>query len=120
MGVGIGQGWGHLSIVATAGFFLIFNTFVSARISWAAVFSNTEGIHVANIFSNVDLRWDEVDRLDLGRSGIFPAVCLIHKKDGTILRAFGIQESNYSAMRKLSVAKQMVEDLNRELADHKP
>ena len=104
--------------MVVAVFFLVIITFALGRLAWSAVFAAHDSIRVANIFRTFDICWQEIDHFDLGRSGIFPAVCRIHKKDGSVVRAFGIQESNYSAMRKLSAAKQMVEDLNRELTAH--
>jgi hypothetical protein len=71
------------------------------------------------MFSSFDLKWSQIERFDIGRSGMLPAVCRVHMKDGRVLRAFGIQESNYSAARRLGAAKAMAEDLNKELAAHK-
>jgi hypothetical protein len=104
-----------------AGAFTVFSlvyTVGGLRAAWAGVFASQSGIHVRNVFSNVDLRWGQIERFDIGQSGLFPKVCRIHMKDGKVLRAFGIQESNYASVRKLAIAQKIADELNKELAEH--
>jgi hypothetical protein len=115
-----GLGAEHSSVSATVFIALLIVLFtpVSIRLAWAGIFASQTGIHVRNVFSNLDLKWEEVEQFDIGRSGLFPKVCRIHTWDGRALRAFGIQESNYASFRKLAIAGRLVEELNKELAHY--
>jgi hypothetical protein len=94
---------------------IILSTIIFGRLAWAAVTIKDERLQVANIFSSFNLQWDQIERFELGRSGILPSVCRIRLKDGRTRSALGISESNYSAMRGRGAAGQMVEELNHEL-----
>ncbi|HWI94451.1 MAG TPA: hypothetical protein VNS60_00105 [Solirubrobacterales bacterium] len=82
------------------------------RLAWAAIFSSSDGIRVANIFSSFDLSWHDIERFEIGRWKLLPYVCLIHLKDGKTTHAFGIEEST---QRPNGSAEQMANELNREL-----
>jgi hypothetical protein len=83
-----------------------------------------EGIHVRNIFSNADFRWDEIDRfeIDTADGSLFPQVCRIYTKDGRKKRVFGIQETNVALTRPMESrpAVKMVGELNELLASKRP
>ena len=58
-------------------------------------------------------KWEEIKGFDIGRSGLLPMVCRIHMRDGMMMHAFGIQETNL----RTGAAKRLVDALNRELAE---
>jgi hypothetical protein len=97
-------------------FSVIFST-VGGRLAWSAVFTSPDGIHVANFVSSFDLRWEEIEKFDIGRWKLLPYVCLIHTKNGDVKHAFGIEEST---QRPNGSAEEMAEELNRELAKRSP
>lgn len=74
------------------------------------------GFMSLNMFSSFDLEWSQIERFEFGRAGIVPGVCRIHTKSGKVRNAFGISESNYSAVRGGGAANRMVEELNKELS----
>ena len=102
----------YLSIIT-----ILVTTIVLGRLAWASVLVEDDKLRVVNLFSTFSLEWDRIDRFELGRSGILPSVCRVHMKDGSVRSALGISESNFSAAQGLGAAKQMVEELNRELAE---
>lgn len=55
------------SIVALGTAYAVFSIFLCGRLLWAGIFTSPDGVHVANIFRNVDLRWGEIDRFEIGR-----------------------------------------------------
>lgn len=97
-------------VLVAAAIFLISVGFVSLRFAFAGIRATSDGIRVSNIFSSFDLTWNEVRRFHVGRSGIFPYVCLIELKDGSTRRAFGIQErTNFPD----GSAEKMASELNK-------
>jgi len=76
---------------------------------------DTGGIKVRNLFSQFRLGWEEIERFDIGRSGVLGAVCRIHTRDGRTLRAFGIQESHVAAVGSKHPASELADTLNEEL-----
>jgi hypothetical protein len=97
--------------------------FVGANLLiWGAIYvrairsgitSSERGIEVRNVFSTFELPWREIERFEIGRSGLFPLVCLIHLRDGSRRHAFGIQErGNFPN----GSAQALTQELNAELA----
>jgi hypothetical protein len=106
-------------LVAFAGFgaIIVFGCWRAAK---ARIVASDQGIQVQNVFSSFVLSWAEIKRFDIGRSGVWPAICRIHTHDGRVLRAWGIQESNAAMTRDESKrpASQLALSLNKELAAH--
>jgi hypothetical protein len=117
----IAGGTGRHTILATVFgiLFILLLTPVCLRAGWTGIFASKNQIHVRNIFGSMDIAWTEIERFDIGQSGIFPQVCRIHTKDGRVLRAFGIQEYNISLVRPKTKrpAQKVVAELNAELAE---
>lgn len=88
---------------------------VSIRVALAGISVNTTGVRVRNLFNDFALRWEEIEKFDIGRSGVLGAVCRIHTSDGRTLRAFGIQESHVAAIGSRHPASKIAEALNNEL-----
>lgn len=114
-------GTGHHTTLVTAFgiLFILSLTPVCLRAGWTGIFASEKQIHVRNVFGNLDIAWAEIERFDIGQSGIFPQVCRIHTKDGRVLRAFGIQEYNISLVRPKAKrpAQRVAAELNEELAE---
>ncbi len=86
---------------------------VAVRIIRSGVEAFDRSVRVKNVFSTYELSWREIDRFEVGQSGLLPMVCLIHLKDGSKKHAFGIQErTNFPD----GSAEAMVDELNAELA----
>jgi hypothetical protein len=93
---------------------------ISIRLALAGVMVETAGIKVRNLFSQFSLRWEEIEKFDIGRSGVLGAVCRIHTSEGRTLRAFGIQESHVAAVGAKHPASELADALNEELAARQP
>jgi hypothetical protein len=79
----------------------------------AGIDSTESGIEVRNVFFTFKLPWQVIERFEIGRSGLFPMVCLIHLRDGSSRHAFGIQErGNFPS----GSAQSLTQELNVELA----
>jgi hypothetical protein len=90
----------------------------SARVASARISTSSNGIHVVNVFSSSRLAWDQIDKFDIGRSGIIPLVCRIHLRDGTTIHAFGIQErTNFPNGSAQGMANALNQELHARLAD---
>ena|ERR1700691_1564818 len=88
------------------------------RAASTGIFVSSTAIHVRNVFSNSNFRWDEIERFEIDAdSGLFPTVCRIYTKDGRIKRAFGIQENNIALTRPMEKrpAAKIVAELNEAL-----
>lgn len=99
------------------GLFLFANTYINIRAATAAVISSGSGVRVRNVFGSFDLKWNEIQRFDIGRWKLLPYVCLIHLRDGGVKHAFGIEESTNFPNES---AKRMTDELNEELANRRP
>ncbi|MDQ3724685.1 MAG: hypothetical protein M3335_02140 [Actinomycetota bacterium] len=100
-------------IIVLAGLYAAVSSFLFARLFFAGIFTSPRGIRVANIFKSFDLRWDEIQRFEMGRWKVIPRTCLIHLRDGRIKHAAGVEESaNFPS----GSAEKMVEELNDELS----
>lgn len=107
-------------IVLLIAAFIIAQTALGLRTAFAAIFVSKDGIRVTNLFKTFRLPWADIELFDIGRSGFLPQVCRIHTKDGKVLRAIGIQESNASLLQPedLRPAQKIATQLNQELATH--
>jgi Bacterial PH domain len=88
---------------------------VSIRLALAGVSVDAAGVRVRNLFNDFTLNWEEIEKFDVGRSGVLGAVCRIHTTDGRTLRAFGIQESHVAAIGSRHPASELAKALNEEL-----
>jgi len=88
---------------------------ISVRLALAAVFVDTAGIRVRNLFNGFALAWKDIEKFDIGRSGMLGAVCRIHTADGRTFHAFGIQESHVAAIGSRHPAQELAGALNDEL-----
>lgn len=98
-------------------FVLIAGNWSFWRLARAGIVASGEGIYVANFASSFNLRWEEIERFDIGRWSFLPYVCLIHLRDGEVRHAFGIEEST---QRPNGSAEEIIEELNNELARRLP
>jgi hypothetical protein len=117
---GIARNTGRTSLVVFGVALIVLFSVVGLRAALAGIVVSPEGIHVRNVFSNSDFRWDEIERFEIdAEKGWFPRVCRIYTKNGRIKRAFGIQETNVAIrlpMEKRPAAK-LINELNEMLAD---
>jgi hypothetical protein len=86
---------------------------VGVRFIRAGVEVFESGIRVRNVFSTFEVPWQQIEKFEIGESGLLPMVCLIHLKDGSEKHAVGIQErTNFPS----GSAKAITDELNAELA----
>jgi hypothetical protein len=78
--------------------------------------SGEEGISVSNPWSRYEVRWDQIDRFEVGRWRLNQAICLIRLRDGDVRPVIGIAESNFST----GSAQGIVDQLNDELGKRAP
>jgi hypothetical protein len=94
-------------------FFFVTYVPICIRFARARLEASPDGVFIANVFSNRSLSWDQIERFEIGRWMLFPAVLLIRLRDGKVRHAFGIQErTNYAD----ESSGRMAEELNAELA----
>jgi hypothetical protein len=87
-------------------------TIAGLRAGFSSLTATEDGVQVSNTFENFTLRWNEIERFEIGRWKFLPSVCLIHLRDGRKMHATGIQEARIGDWS----AEYMVDDLNAELA----
>jgi hypothetical protein len=97
--------------------FIVANTLLFLRLAAAAIVASENGIYVRNVFSSFDLKWEGIQRFDIGRWKLLPYVCLIHLRDGSVKHAMGISESTNFPNKS---AERMTDELNEELANRRP
>ena len=90
---------------------------VFLRLALARIAASEQGIRVTNIFSSVELTWDEISYFSIGRWQLLPYVCLIHLNNGGLCHATGIEENTNFANGS---AEEIVRELNEELARRRP
>jgi hypothetical protein len=100
--------------------FVVLFTAACWRAARARIVVSSNGVRVHNVLSSFALSWSEIERFDIGRSGLWPSVCRVHLRDGRILAAWGIQETNAAMVREESKrpAARVVKRLNEDLARH--
>jgi hypothetical protein len=79
------------------------------------VTASSEGVAIRNPLSSYELHWGEVERFDIGRWKIEPAVCLVHQVDGSVRPAYGVAERGNLPNGS---ARRMIDELNQELVQH--
>jgi hypothetical protein len=104
----------RVSGFALATAFLVIDVPINIRFALARMVTSSDGVFVANVFSNRSLRWDEIERFEIGRWTIFPYVCLIRLRNGRTTHAFGIQErTNFPD----GSGESMADEMNTELRE---
>lgn len=116
--IGLSSAFNAPSIAGKSAYAIIcFSTSAALfRCAQAKLVTTDEGVRVSNPWSRFELRWEEIDRFELGRWRINPAVCLVRQIDGEVRPVIGLAESNF---RTGAVARD-VEELNRELERRVP
>ena len=105
----VGRIFGGLSLVVMGG--------IGFRFIRSGIEVFDSGVRVRNIFSTLELPWQQIDKFEIGDSGFLSMVCLIRLKGGETRRAVGIQErTNFPS----GSAEAIVEELNSELARRGP
>ncbi len=88
-----------------------------ARAAFAVLIVTDGGVMVRNPFRTVTVAWGEIAVFELGRYKVLGCVCLIRRRDGTVLPAFAIQGITGQPRRRTSVrAKNTVAELNQWLS----
>jgi hypothetical protein len=100
-------GYGSICLLTSAALY---------RYGQSNLVTTEKGIRVSNPWSQYDLRWEQIDRFEIGRWRINPAVCRIRLVGGGARPAIGVAESNFAS----GSAQKMVDDLNDELAKWVP
>jgi PH (Pleckstrin Homology) domain-containing protein len=111
--IGMMLGARHRDVLVFEAVFLVAFLLICARAATAGVAVSERGIRVANVFSTTSLPWGTITRFEIGRSGLFPLVCIVRLSDGGTRRAFGIQERTNSPNGS---AAAIVDELNAELS----
>lgn len=104
-------GQGNSLLVGTILVSILF-TIVGLRAGLSSLKATENGILISNPLSRFSLKWEEIERFEIGRWKFLPSVCLIYLKDGRKMHASGIQEARIGDFS----AANMVDDLNAELA----
>ena len=92
--------------------FSVVFTIAGLRAGFSSLTATEDGVRVANTFSNFALRWNEIERFEIGRWRFLPYACLIHRRDGRRMHSTGIQEARIGN----GSAAEIVDGLNAELA----
>jgi hypothetical protein len=101
-----------IAVVAIVAAIAIYAIYPTVRLAFAAIKTTESGVRISNIWRNVDLSWNDIERFDMGPFGIYPSVARVHTLDGRVLKAVGIAERTYFPDGS---AERMVEELNQEL-----
>ncbi|MGC1164489.1 MAG: hypothetical protein WA862_00120 [Solirubrobacterales bacterium] len=96
-------GYGSICLLTSAALY---------RYGQSSLVAMEEGVRVGNPWSHYELRWEQIDRFELGRWRINSAVCLIRQVDDGIKPAVGIAEGNLAN----GSAQKLIDELNAELA----
>lgn len=89
---------------------------MGARLAWTGIAAYERGVHVANLFRSYSLKWTDIDRFELGRYWLLPAVCLIYTTTGERKCASAVHEGGFPPNGS---GKGAVKELNRELAQER-
>jgi hypothetical protein len=100
-------GYGSICLLASAALY---------RYGQSNLMTTADGVRVSNPWSHYELRWEQIDRFELGRWRISSAVCLIRGVDGEIRPVVGIAEGNLAS----GSAQKTVDELNDELSKRVP
>jgi hypothetical protein len=86
------------------------------RAALAVLIAVERGVTARNPFRTVTVAWSEIAAFELGRYKVLGCVCLIRRRDGTVVPTFAIQGITGQPRRRTSVkAKQAVDELNERL-----
>ena len=96
--------------------FFVFTIAFAYRFARARGVASPEGLHVINLMTVFDLSWDEIDRFEIGRWKILPAVCLIRLQNGETSHIYGIEENYFFPGES---GRKLVEELNAELSEYR-
>jgi hypothetical protein len=88
---------------------------LSARAASAAIYTDDIGIRIRNVILIDRFLWEDIDRFELRERRPFPRVCAVVLRDGTVLRAVGIQAADGLVESSTAPAEKLVEELNEEL-----
>jgi hypothetical protein len=58
------------------------------------------GLAVLNPFSERLYPWESIDHFSIGRHGLFPYICRIHLRDGSLQTVWGIQAPNLAPQNR--------------------
>lgn len=86
------------------------------RYGQSKLVTTEDGVRVSNPWARHELRWEQIDRFELGRWRINPAVCLIRHVDGGVTPVIGVGEGNLAT----GYAQKSVDALNVELGKRVP
>jgi hypothetical protein len=100
-------GYGSICLLTSAALY---------RLGQSKLVTTEDGVRVSNPWSRYELRWEQIDRFELGRWRLNPAVCLIRHVDGSIKPAIGVAEGNLGT----GSAQKSVDALNDQLARRMP
>jgi hypothetical protein len=95
--------------------FLFATVAFAYRFARARAIASPDGLHVINLMGSFDLAWDEIDRFEIGRWKLLPAVCLIRLRNGETSHIYGIEENYFLSTRS---GRRMAEELNAELSSY--
>ncbi|MBS1884175.1 MAG: PH domain-containing protein [Actinobacteria bacterium] len=103
---------GKVAVVAGCGIVIV----GALRVGQAKLISTPTGVEVSNPFSHYSVAWSEIEKFELGRWKINPALCLIRLRDGGIKPVHGIFENNSG----FGGGPKLVTELNEELRRLRP
>jgi hypothetical protein len=86
------------------------------RFARARAIASPDGLHVINLMGSFDLDWEEIDRFEIGRWKLLPAVCLIRLRNGETSHIYGIEENYFLSGES---GRRMVDELNAELSEYR-
>jgi hypothetical protein len=109
------HGFGQIYVMLLYAIMCVGGVLIFGKMALVTVVTSGGGVHVTNTFSSFDLQWREIDHFDLGPYGrVMSEVCRIHLKNGRIVPAISVQENHIGG----GSAVRMVDELNKELAEH--
>ena len=88
---------------------------LSTRAASAAIYTDDIGIRIRNVILVDRFLWQDIDRFELRERRPFSRVCAVILRDGTVLRAVGIQAADRLVESSTAPAEKLVEELNEEL-----
>jgi hypothetical protein len=86
----------------------------------ATVIADETGVTIRNPLGRTQrIRWSDIAAFKIGRYKLLRAVCLIELADGSVRHAWAIQLPNYARRPGATRESEMINGLNRELANRK-
>ncbi len=82
-----------------------------------SVRADQAGVHVRNLFTSFDLRWDEIKSFHIGSDGYFPGMLIITLIDGQTRRAWGVEKPNPAARPNNRSAELIAQALDERLRE---